>query len=263
MAIGTGSQLRTRRDVWKLPAGDDTLDWYGKAITELKSRPADDPTSWSYQAAVHDADEVPSNLTRFWAWCQHGCAYFLPWHRIYLFYFEKLIADTVASRLGGPADWSLPYWNYSDAGNPNAAVLPPAFRDRNSPLFVQQRDPRINDGRPLNRFAVDLSCLGEAVFFGEGQGSGGGFGGQSTGDPVHNGSWLGGLEGVPHGSVHTGVGGTGRNPGWMSSFTTAPLDPIFWLHHANIDRLWEVWRKRSPAHQIPNDNAWLGQRFEF
>ena len=27
----------------------------------------------------------------------------------------------------------------------------------------------------------------------------------------------------------------------MATFMS-PLDPIFWLHHANIDRLWEVWR---------------------
>jgi tyrosinase len=36
------------------------------------------------------------------------------------------------------------------------------------------------------------------------------------------------------------------------------LDPIFWLHHANIDRLWEVWLRRDPAtHVNPVDNAWL------
>ena len=29
--------------------------------------------------------------------------------------------------------------------------------------------------------------------------------------------------------------------GWMSAFATAAQDPIFWLHHANIDRLWEAW----------------------
>jgi len=49
----------------------------------------------------------------------------------------------------------------------------------------------------------------------------------------------------------------------MSKFWTAALDPIFWLHHANIDRLWEVWRNRDPSHQTPNDNTWRSQNFDF
>jgi len=32
------------------------------------------------------------------------------------------------------------------------------------------------------------------------------------------------------------------------SCRTPRLDPIFWLHHANIDRLWEVWLRRDAAH---------------
>ena len=27
----------------------------------------------------------------------------------------------------------------------------------------------------------------------------------------------------------------------MASFFTAGLDPVFWMHHANIDRLWETY----------------------
>jgi tyrosinase len=49
----------------------------------------------------------------------------------------------------------------------------------------------------------------------------------------------------------------------MSGFNTAGLDPIFWLHHCNIDRLWEVWRRRNPAHRNPVDPAWLGLIFHF
>jgi tyrosinase len=43
----------------------------------------------------------------------------------------------------------------------------------------------------------------------------------------------------------------------MSMPVTAALDPVFWLHHANIDRLWEVWLKRDPGHANPTDAAWL------
>jgi tyrosinase len=42
----------------------------------------------------------------------------------------------------------------------------------------------------------------------------------------------------------------------MGGFTTAPLDPIFWLHHCNIDRLWKVWL-RDAAHVNPATADWL------
>jgi hypothetical protein len=46
---------------------------------------------------------------------------------------------------------------------------------------------------------------------------------------------------TPHGTIHTSVGGSG---GSMSSISTAAHDPIFWLHHCNIDRYFYNWMKR-------------------
>jgi tyrosinase len=143
---GSTASIRTRRDVWKIPANDTTLEWYAKAVAALWDKPFDDPLSWRYQGAIHDynpaddplkkpGDQPPADDDRFRRLCQHGSTYFLPWHRVYLFYFEQLIATTVV-QLGGPVGWSLPYWNYSDQNNPNARQLPPTFRDRNSRLFV-------------------------------------------------------------------------------------------------------------------------------
>ena len=52
----------------------------------------------------------------------------------------------------------------------------------------------------------------------------------------------------------------------MGAFETAGLDPLFWLHHANIDRLWEVWLNRGDQFQNPTDPSWgapSGTEFEF
>jgi len=52
----------------------------------------------------------------------------------------------------------------------------------------------------------------------------------------------------------------------MGDPETAALDPIFWLHHSNIDRLWEVWRHRDPSDPSfanPTDAAWRGQKFDI
>jgi tyrosinase len=48
-----------------------------------------------------------------------------------------------------------------------------------------------------------------------------------------------------HGSVHIWVGGT------MSDPSTSPADPIFWVHHANLDRLWWQWHS-MPANAGKN-----------
>jgi tyrosinase len=47
-----------------------------------------------------------------------------------------------------------------------------------------------------------------------------------------------GIEGTQHSSVHNICGAAGGHMGSMMS----PLDPIFWLHHCNVDRLWAQWQ---------------------
>jgi hypothetical protein len=41
-------------------------------------------------------------------------------------------------------------------------------------------------------------------------------------------------------------------------------DPIFWVHHANIDRLWECWTTRNGRDANPtNDRDWMEEEFNF
>jgi tyrosinase len=272
------AQVRVRRDVWKLDVWDPILVWYADAILEMQQRPLNNPTSWRYQAAIHDYtrsrdplqqpdDQLPSpeEQRRFWSQCQHGSWFFLPWHRIYLAYFEQIIAGIVAAK-GGPDDWALPYWNYSDASNPNARKLPPAFREpnlpdgRQNPLRIAARTAASNQDVLMSQpWQVDLTgCLPQPFFTppdpsrNETDPS---FGGPRT-QFMHGGGTIGELENVPHGTMHVAVGGFDP-PGWMSRFNTAGLDPIFWLHHCNIDRLWSVWIERDPAHADPTESGWL------
>jgi hypothetical protein len=43
------------------------------------------------------------------------------------------------------------------------------------------------------------------------------------------------LESVPHGAVHVGVGGD-------MAVMTSPNDPVFFLHHAMVDKIWNDWQ---------------------
>jgi tyrosinase len=250
-----------RRDVWTLSdehPWHPTLEWYARAVDELRARPASDPAGWEYLAAIHGRKPGAWPPGATWNQCRHGSWFFLPWHRVYLHYFETVVRQAVR-QLGGPDDWTVPYWDYSDARQPNARRLPPAFREphlpggKPNPLFAAQRDPRMNAGEELGRGAVDVGPALKPRNFELGAGRPG-FGGARP--PAEHGE--GSLENVPHGAVHMGV--AGPRDGWMGRFATAGLDPVFWLHHANIDRLWEVWRGME-GHDDPADAAWRDARF--
>lgn len=56
------------------------------------------------------------------------------------------------------------------------------------------------------------------------------------------------LEGFPHNKVHNYIGGVGPvDPGPYGNMTNflSPVDPVFFLHHANMDRLWDVWTRKQ------------------
>jgi polyphenol oxidase len=42
----------------------------------------------------------------------------------------------------------------------------------------------------------------------------------------------------------------------MGALASAGFDPVFYAHHANIDRLWDVWIQ-DPAHANPANPRWL------
>jgi len=53
------------------------------------------------------------------------------------------------------------------------------------------------------------------------------------------------IEGAVHASVHNAVGGD------MAS-GSSPADPLFFLHHANIDRLWAEWQTQHKTARPSN-----------
>ncbi len=271
----------TRRNVWG-PGGDwaDAILWYARGVAAMKAQPLATPTSWRFYGAIHGfnirrwtqleylspTDPMPTAaLTKaFWKQCQHGSWYFLPWHRGYLLAFEANVRAQVV-KLGGPADWALPYWNYF---KPDQAALPPAFATPdwpdgkgNNPLYVPARYGPNNDGNVYVALSqVNFQAMGDPHFTGVASGGSVGFGGVDTGFS-HGGRVHGGIETQPHDWVHGLVGGSNpKNPellGLMSHPDTAGLDPIFWLHHANIDRLWQVWRENPQTDVDPTDPNWL------
>jgi tyrosinase len=220
--------VRLRRDVANLSASSSFIKSYAKAVKAMKALPASDPRSWAYQAAIHGTMASPPMTA--WNTCEHGSLYFWSWHRMYLHYFERIVR-----KMSGNPKWALPYWNYELASE---RELPPPFRDPASPLYESMRGSGWNSGASsLPAWAVDTSAGMGILDYALASGT---------------------LEGTPHGAVHVMIGGL------MGSVPTAAQDPIFWLHHCNIDRLWNLWLAQGGGRSSPlSDLAWKTNKYTF
>jgi tyrosinase len=219
---------RTRRDVGALTASHSLIVSYRKAVAAMKALPASDPRSWTYQAAIHGTLTTPVQTA--WNTCAHGSYFFWSWHRMYLYWFERIV-----QRMSGDCCWTLPYWDWTSTAE---RQLPPMFRDPTSELYLANRNAAMNAGTgSLPASYVDTSVAFAITDFTAASAS---------------------LEGTPHGAVHVGVGGL------MGSVPTAAQDPIFYLHHCNVDRLWNLWLAQGGGRTDPlTDSTWKNTQFTF
>ena len=236
-----------------------------QGVATMKSRKPSDPKSWFYQAAIHgvtaeavaeasnsDPEVAHVDQDKFWNRCPHfdelnaSSADFLIWHRAYLYYFERILREAADE-----PQLALPYWNYLDA---NQLTFPALLADPDedddgkprNPLFDARRENAFTLGvLELNPAAVNADrAFAEKRFFGD-LANRGFAGAVDEGEPASQGL----IERNPHNLVHFAIGGAiGTDPdgagevgGLMSNVPTAAFDPIFWIHHCNIDRLWSVW----------------------
>ena len=261
--MSNGIDLYVRRDAYALDPDGPDVAALRTGIAAMQARPVTDPTSWLFQANIHGTDDpIPAGAAEAaratWSTCQHGSFFFLSWHRMYLYHFERILRAA-----SGQQEFALPYWNYAV---PTERALPVIFRepaDATNPLYVtarRTRDPDINGGEDVPAAVTDASNAFSFINFASPRGSGLSFGGQNLPAPRHFSAPHGRLEMQPHDIIHVVVGGSG----WMSDPNFAARDPIFWLHHCNIDRLWNRWLSLEGGRANPVENAvWMDQPFAF
>ena len=248
-----------------------------RGVAAMKALPPSDHRSWFWQAATHayndalysealarDPKVAGVNAKRYWNQCPHfgQCsADFLIWHRAFLFNFEHILRDAS----GDPA-FALPYWDYS---TPEGRAFPEAFaaeyldgaKKSPNPLFHPTRNYDFTSGDTmLSDMVAQASRTMSAPNFYSAPGQTG-----FAGDFADKGAPVSGLiETRPHGDIHMVVGGwiSGINAnGAMSDIPTAAFDPVFWVHHANVDRLWVSWAQTRGKTwgPMPSD-AWLDEK---
>lgn len=149
---------------------------------------------------------------------QHTNSRLLPWHRVFLYLFEEALHNY-------HPDVCIPYWDWTRVA------------EQHFPDWLVGVTPTVHTPtRTINVVRAPGSDSGLAAI--------------AAGVPsalaqtTYN-NLTGPINGI-HGSIHIWVGGT------MSDASISPADPVFWLHHANLDRLWWQWYN-SPAgnHQNP------------
>jgi tyrosinase len=138
----------------------------------------------------------------------HHTLRFLPWHRIFLVKFEQALRSI-------HPDVSIPYWDWTQAAEQSL----PAWLAGVTPTVVTPTRT-INVVRAPGT-SPDLALIASNV--------------PNALSSTDFNTFTGALEAI-HDSVHVWVGGS------MGAIPTAPADPLFWMHHANIDRLWSVWQ---------------------
>ncbi|PON86009.1 Polyphenol oxidase [Trema orientale] len=261
------SGLRVRRPVHLLD--HDYVAKYTKALTIMKSLPHSDPRSFSRQAQLHctfctgayDQKHSSASIDI------HGNWLFFPFHRMYLHFHERILGSLI-----GDDTFALPFWNWD---NPESMLFPD----------ICLEGPFVDSQREFTHFkhVVNLNYDGEMEIVAEGQEqvdanlafmynqviSAAKKPELFMGCPLYPGedgfcNGPGTVEKAPHNTVHYWVG-LASNPGRenMGAFYSAAWDPCFYPHHANLDRIWDVWRDLHGMHLPINDTVWLNSYFYF
>ena len=154
----------------------------------------------------------------------HGNAGFLPWHRAYLLDLERELQNIDPSV-------TLPYWRFD---RPAPGLFTPAFLGSSDSLGTVSFSPT----NPLQFWTTDgVLGINRRPLFNTTTGNASGRSEAQTLAIGNDYATFRSMEGNPHGLAHTSFGGS------ISSIPTAVKDPLFFLLHANVDRLWAKWQR--------------------
>ncbi|XP_028788762.1 polyphenol oxidase, chloroplastic-like [Neltuma alba] len=247
---------------------------YREAVRRMKALPPDDPRNFMQQANVHCAycdgayhqvgfPDLDLEV--------HGSWLFFPFHRWFLYFYERILSSLIDD-----PTFALPFWNW-DA--PAGMVIPEIYTDPHSTLYDPLRNADHQPPTPADfNFSSGCECQRSwddqvdanlktmykqmvsgakrpSLFFGAAYRAG-----QS--DP-NNGE--GTIELIPHNTMHNWTGDNCQPNGEdMGSFYSAARDPIFYSHHANVDRMWEIWKTLPGGKRRDiRDPDWLESGFLF
>jgi hypothetical protein len=222
--VGAAQTVRLRKPISTLSTSDPDVEAMRRAIPLMRQSGA-----WADQVALH-ADMRHRH---------HSSWRFMPWHRLQLVWFERHVA-----RLSGKADFAIPYWDWDDDRIPDLFLYDETFYvpGREAQQYDTISDFLRRNGQVLTgRLTDDFP-----TFFGRPRG-----GNDPTDGALGRRYYSGSGEWGGHNLIHGFVGGD------MGDLSRSPNDPLFWLHHANIDRIYALWRDRH--YSVVPPKAWRNE----
>jgi hypothetical protein len=216
---------------------------------------------WMIQQAV-----APGGVATNFGHGGSGAYSFLSWHRYFLYQFEQQLQSYVAGVM-------LPYWDWTDP----APIMTDTFLGPNGTVSSEVRSgyfARDAPGTGTNPtpapawWPPGLTGWLLPSFFGTASGALkrglSALSGLPTVTDIRTTLAKGtysafqnaiesgnGLASFPSQQMHNGMHGWVGGPGQMSQPLYSPFDPIFYLHHCNIDRLWAMWQADGHATEYP------------
>jgi tyrosinase len=170
----------------------------------------------------------------------HGAAGFLPWHRAYILDLERELQAIDPSV-------SLPYWRF-DRPAPN--IFTREFLGVSDAMGTVQFGPN----NPLQFWRTDgVQGINRRPLFNTGGAPPGLFTEAQTLALGNQYRAFREMEFNPHGDAHTSFDGS------IAEIPTAARDPLFFLLHCNVDRLWAKWQRQlnrfNPAQAASYDSS--------
>lgn len=198
--------------------------------------------------------------------CHDDDRVFLTWHRAYLYSFEKALNTALQwKRNDQSLELTLPFWDWTltDPATDAASGIPRVLDDKTyADAGGAQKPNPLHSARSMYR-AVSQKLTGAAQFTERHPAR---FRGviEQLADDVERyltnpdfAAFSNDFDFGAHGTVHVTIGGSDPSSplpgdaGDMSSIVSAAYDPIFWFHHAMVDKVWFDWQTRNGDDSVP------------
>jgi hypothetical protein len=201
-----------------------------------------DPRSWRQQRLLHARTSQRGRTDPHFR--IHGSHHFFPWHRAYLYFHERILAWHLTTQTKLDPTFRLPVWAWE--GDFDALNNPSMYTDDLD--AAGRRNPLLHPRRFLLFQRNDTNALAALTFGGRD------FFGYP---PAPGASTNGSIENGVHANIHVDVGND------MGLIATAANDPLFFAHHANIDRLWNWWSALRGASAVATFDDWRRVAWTF
>ncbi|EPS40266.1 hypothetical protein H072_5928 [Dactylellina haptotyla CBS 200.50] len=248
------------------------------ALAQMQSSNTSNPLSFYQLGGIHGAPYVPwpnSKTTggnRYVGYCTHTSGLFSSWHRPYMLLFERTLYDLAkgianqfpasnrARYVAAAKNLRFPYWDWADATargtlpaivkQPTISVVTPTgtktisnpfytykFKTGENSIFASSNTVKgattvVRGSNAEAAIKQDFPSIGDGLYDALVSVSG-----------YNNANRL--IENV-HNTIHNDVGGM------MLVIDYSAFDPLFWLHHTNVDRVFAMWQAANPNVRMTN-----------